>query len=216
MKYKYIFFDLDGTLTDPQEGITNCVKYALESFGIYETDYQKLMRFIGPPLVNSFCEYYGFGREKSLRAVEKYRERFSNIGLFENKVYDGIDDMLQKLVNSGHILVLATSKPKVFADRIMTKYRLRPYFKLICGSELDGTRNEKNEVIEYAVEKLQCPRDRVIMVGDRKHDIIGAKLCGIASCGVRFGYAEDGELETAGADFIAEDISDLCSILMQK
>lgn len=215
MKYKYIFFDLDGTLTDPQEGITNCVKYALEHFGIHETDYSKLMRFIGPPLIYSFHEFYGFDNEKSLEAVKKYRERFSSVGLFENKVYDGIYDLLQTLTDNGHILALATSKPKVFADRIMAKYRLRPYFKLICGSELDGTRNDKNEVIEYAIEKLKCPREKIIMVGDRKHDIIGAKKCGISSCGVRFGYAEVGELEEAGADFIAENIAGLLPILMQ-
>lgn len=215
MKYKYIFFDLDGTLTDPQEGITNCVKYALEYYGIHETDYSKLMRFIGPPLVYSFREYYGFDEKRSLEAVDKYRERFSTVGLFENKVYDGIYDLLQKLVDSGHVLALATSKPKVFADRIMSKYRLRPYFKLICGSELDGTRNDKNEVIEYAIEKLECPREKVIMVGDRKQDIIGAKKCSVASCGVRFGYAEEGELEEAGADFIADNLEDLLKILMQ-
>ena len=216
MRYKYIFFDLDGTLTDPQEGITNCVKYALESFGIHETDYSKLMRFIGPPLIYSFSEYYGFDEEKSRAAVTKYRERFSDIGIFENRVYDGIEDVLQKLVDTAHVLVLATSKPKVFADRIMTKYRLRPYFKLICGSELDGTRDNKDEVIEYAIEKLQIPREQIIMVGDRKHDIIGAKKCGIASCGVRYGYAEPNELENAGADYIAEDLTDLLEILMGR
>lgn len=216
MKYKYIFFDLDGTLTDPQEGITNCVKYALESFGIYEADYSMLLRFIGPPLVDSFHDFYGFDEEKALRAVEKYRERFSSVGLFENKVYDGIYDMLRKLVDSGHVLVLATSKPKVYADRIMARYRLRPYFRLICGSELDGTRNNKDEVIEYAIEKLKCPRERIIMVGDRRHDIAGAKKCGIASCGVRFGYAEPGEIEAAGADFIADNTEELLSVLMQR
>jgi phosphoglycolate phosphatase len=216
MKYKYIFFDLDGTLTDPQEGITNCVRYALESYGIDEKDYSKLLKFIGPPLVWSFHEYYGFDEEKSLAAVAKYRERFSEVGLFENKVYDGIYDVLQKLVDTAHILVLATSKPRVYAERIMSKYRLRPYFKLISGSELDGTRNDKNEVIEYAIDKLGCPREKIIMVGDRKHDIIGAKKCGIASCGVRFGYAEEGELEAAGADYIAEDMDELLKILMQR
>ena len=215
MRYKYIFFDLDGTLTDPQEGITNCVKYALESFGIHETDYSKLMRFIGPPLVYSFSEYYGFGEEKSLAAVAKYRERFAEIGIFENRAYDGIEEVLQKLVDTAHILVLATSKPKVFADRIMTKYRLRPYFKLICGSELDGTRNDKNKVIEYAIAKLQIPRDKIIMVGDRRQDIIGAKKCDIASCGVRYGYAEPNELEDAGADYIAENLDELLEILMR-
>lgn len=215
MKYKYIFFDLDGTLTDPQEGITNCVRYGLEYYGINETDYSKLMRFIGPPLVYSFQEYYGFDKTKALEAVEKYRERFSSIGLFENKVYDGIYELLQTLTDSGHLLVLATSKPRVFAEKIMAKYRLRPYFKMISGSELDGTRNDKNEVIEYAIEKLGCPRDKIIMVGDRKHDILGAKKCGVASCGVRFGYAEENELENAGADYIADTLDELLPILMQ-
>ncbi len=216
MRYKYIFFDLDGTLTDPWEGITNCVKYALLHFGIRETDHSKLMRFIGPPLVDSFMEYYGFDREKSLMAVEKYRERFSAVGLFENRVYDGVYDLLQKLTDCSRTLVLATSKPKIYADRIMAKYRLRPYFKLVCGSELDGTRNDKAEVIEYAIEKLGCPRESVVMVGDRRQDIIGAKKCSIASCGVRFGYAEDGELEEAGADMIAEDMDDLLRILTNQ
>ena len=215
MKYKYIFFDLDGTLTDPQEGITNCVRYALEYYGINETDYSKLMRFIGPPLVYSFQEYYGFDKTKALEAVEKYRERFSSIGLFENKVYDGIYELLQTLTDSGHLLVLATSKPRVFAEKIMAKYRLRPYFKMISGSELDGTRNDKNEVIEYAIEKLGCPSDKIIMVGDRKLDILGAKKCGVASCGVRFGYAEENELENAGADYIADTLDELLPILMQ-
>ncbi len=215
MKYKYIFFDLDGTLTDPKEGITNCVKYALEHYGIHEEDERRLMNFIGPPLVWSFANYYGFDEEKALEATEKYRERFAAVGLFENRVYDGVEEAMQKLCDNGHILVLATSKPKVFADRIMAKYRLRPYFKAICGSELDGTRNDKNEVIEYAIETVGADRDRTIMVGDRKHDIIGAKKCGIVSCGVRFGYAETGELEAAGADFIADDIEEMLKILTQ-
>lgn len=215
MRYKYIFFDLDGTLTDPKEGIVRCVQYALEHFGIHETDEEKLMRFIGPPLVDSFCKYYKFDRKKSLQAVEKYRERFSQTGLFENKAYDGIYDVLQKLNDSARVLAAATSKPKIFADAIMKKYRLRPYFKIICGSELDGTRNNKDEVIEYAIAELGCGRDNVIMVGDRRQDIIGAKKCGIASCGVRFGYAEPGELEEAGADFIAENMDDLLKILLK-
>ncbi len=215
MKYKYIFFDLDGTLTDPKEGIVNCVKYALEYYGINETDERKLMNFIGPPLVWSFANFYGFDEEKAREATEKYRERFATTGLFENRVYDGMEAALQKLTDSGHILVLATSKPKVFADRIMAKYRLRPYFKAVCGAELDGTRDNKNEVIEYAIEKVGASRDKIIMVGDRKHDIIGAKMCGIASCGVTFGYAEDGELEKAGADFIANNIDEMLEILMK-
>lgn len=213
MLYKYILFDLDGTISDPKEGITNCVKYALEHFGIHENDMSKLMKFIGPPLVYSFSEYYGFSKEKSLEAVAKYRERFSTVGMFENRVFDGVDELLDTLVKRGHILALATSKPKIYADEIMKKYGLRPYFKLICGSELDGTRNDKDEVIDYAMKLLGCSKDNVIMVGDRKYDIIGAKKCGIPSCGVRFGYAEPGELEAAGADYIAEDLNHLLEIL---
>lgn len=214
MKYKYIFFDLDGTLTDSQEGIINCVKYALESFGITETDNAGLRRFIGPPLLWSFSNFYGFDEDKSRAATDKYRERFSAVGLFENKVYSGVYELLQALTDSGHILVIATSKPKVYADRIAAKYGLRPYFKLISGAELDGTRDNKEEVIEYAIEKLSCPRDRVIMVGDRKHDIIGAKKCGIASCGVLYGYAEPGEL--ADADYLADDMDGLVKILLER
>lgn len=207
--------DLDGTLTDPKEGITKCVQYALSYFGI-EEEQENLMRFIGPPLVDSFMEFYGLPRDKALLAVEKYRERFADKGIFENKVYEGVENMLQKLVDTGHIIVLATSKPKVFADIIVKKYRLRPYLKLVSGSELDGTRNAKDEVIEYAIEKLGCDRERTIMVGDRKQDIEGAKKCKIASCGVRFGYAEPGELENAGADYIADDIKELQNILMSR
>lgn len=214
MRYKYIFFDLDGTLTDSQEGILNCVEYALQSFGIHETDRSKLRRFMGPPLVQSFAEFYGFPPEKARAATDKYRERFATVGLFENKPFDGVYDMLQTLTDSAHVMAIATSKPLVYTNRILAKYRLRPYFKFVSGAELDGTRDNKNEVIEYAIEKLGCPRDRIIMVGDRKHDIIGAKKCGIASCGVRWGYAEPGELEAAGADYIAENMDDLLRMLL--
>ena len=214
MKYKYIFFDLDGTLTDSQKGIVNCIKYALESFGINETDESKFQKFLGPPLINSFQKFCGFSKEQAQAALNKYRERFSTIGLFENRVYDGVPEMLQELVNGGHRLVLATSKPLVYAERIMVKYGLRPYFKLLCGAELDGTRDEKAEVIEYAIEKLGCPRDQIIMVGDRENDILGAKKCGIACCGVRYGYAAPGELEAAGADYIADTVEQLGQILL--
>ncbi|MDO5397709.1 MAG: HAD family hydrolase [bacterium] len=215
MSCKYIFFDLDGTLTDPQEGITNCVRYALEAFGIHEEDYDRLMRFIGPPLVDSFSQYYGFDKEKSLAAVEKYRERFSDVGLFENRVYDGICGLLTRLSEAGHVLVIATSKPRVYALRILAKYGLDGYFSFVAGSELDGTRNYKDEVISYAMENIGCAADEVIMVGDRRQDIIGAKKCGVTSCGVRFGYAEPGELEAAGADYIADDIEELENILLK-
>lgn len=215
MRYKYIFFDLDGTLTDSKDGIINSIKYALDCLGEPLPDEKTLQKFLGPPLVDSFQKFCGLSRERAELALVKYRERFSDIGIFENKVYDGIYDLLQTLVNGGRVPVLATSKPRVYAERIMTKFRLRPFFRLLCGSELDGTRNAKSEVIEYAIEKSGCPREKIIMVGDRENDILGAKKCGIASCGVRYGYALEGELEAAGADYIANNTDELLTILMK-
>ncbi len=215
MKYKYIFFDLDGTLTDSKEGIINSIKYALEGLGEPLPDEKTLQKFLGPPLVDSFQKFCGLSRERAELALLKYRERFADIGIFENKVYDGIYDLLQALVDGGRVPVLATSKPRVYAERIMTKFRLRPFFRLLCGAELDGTRNAKSEVIEYAIEKTGCPREKIIMVGDRENDILGAKKCGIASCGVRYGYALEGELEAAGADYIADNTDELLTILMK-
>lgn len=214
MRFKYIFFDLDGTLTDSKEGIIKSAKYALESFGITENDESRLMRFLGPPLLVSFSTFYGFDAEKSRAAVKKYRERFSTVGIFENKAFDGIYELLQALNDHGHILAVATSKPKVYADRILAKYRLRPYFRLVSGAELDGTRDNKNEVIDYAIEKLGCNRSDVLMVGDRKHDVLGARQCGIASCAVRYGYAAPGELEECNPDYIADDIAELYKLLI--
>lgn len=213
--YKYIFLDLDGTLTDPKEGITKCVRYALNKMGIDENDPDKLMKFIGPPLMVSFTEYCGMDEKSARQAVNFYRERFGTVGLFENSVFPGAEEFLRKLVNHARIPVLATSKPKVYADRIVKKYGLRPYFKMISGSELDGTRDAKDEVIAYAIEQLGIKdKSRILMVGDRQHDIAGAKKCGIKSCGIRLGYAEPGELEDAGADYIVNDFDDLYALIM--
>lgn len=216
MKYKYIFLDLDGTLTDSKEGILNCVKYALSKLGIEENDNNKLMKYAGPPLYVSFTTFNGFDDQKAKKAIEYYRERFATIGIFENRAYDGAEELLKKLTDAGRILVLATSKPRIYAEQIVKKYRLRPYLKFISGAELDGTRDLKTEVIEYAIKKTGITdRNKIIMVGDRKQDILAAKECGIASCGVRFGYAEKGELENAGADYIVNDFEELYKILIR-
>lgn len=211
-----VLFDLDGTLTDPKEGITNCVKYALNSVGIAETDMSKLMSFIGPPLVDSFMELYGFEKEKALALVEKYRERFADKGIFENRLYDGIGEMLKILKANKKIIALATSKPIVFAKRIVEHYGIAEYFDILSGAELDGTHNYKHEVIEDVLARLKNPdRSRVVMVGDRRQDIDGARKCGITSVGVRFGYAVENELESAGADYIADDVKTLCGLLLK-
>ncbi|MBO5060693.1 MAG: HAD hydrolase-like protein [Clostridia bacterium] len=210
-------FDLDGTLTDPKEGITNCVKYALEYFGIDEKDEATLLRFIGPPLYDSFRGIYGFSDAAAKKAVEKYRERFSPIGIYENTVLDGACTMLKELKEKGKTLALATSKPYVFAEKILEKYDMSKYFDYAVGSELDGTRNYKDEVITEVL-RMAKPSDlsRVVMIGDRKQDIIGAKKCGIASIGVRCGYAEEDELEDAGADFIFANLYELTDFLLNN
>ncbi len=199
-KYDVILFDLDGTLTDSAEGIMNCAEYALNAMGITEPDRSRLLRFIGPPLVDSFMDFYGMSREDALKAVALYRERFPVKGIFENRVYEGIPEALDMLKKSGKRLAVATSKPEVYAKRILEHFELAEHFEAVTGAELSGERNAKSEVIEECLKRLGNPdKGTVLMVGDRKHDVIGAKTCGVDCAGVKFGYAEENELENAGA-----------------
>lgn len=212
--YKYILFDLDGTLTDPAEGITNSVAHALKKFGIENTDRTKLYKFIGPPLLDSFMEYYGFSQEKAQTAIDYYREYFRDTGIYENRVYDGIENMLETLKKSGKEIILATSKPEPFAREILRHFGLDKYFLFAAGSNLDGSRCAKAEVIAYALESAGiADKSEAIMVGDRKHDIIGAQKTGLDSIGVLFGYGSREELEQAGATFIAETVEELTNLL---
>lgn len=214
MRYEYILFDLDGTLTDPGPGITNSVMYALAKYDIKVADRRELYKFIGPPLRESFEKYFGLSEEGSKKAVEYYREYYRDKGIFENSVYEGIGDLLKGLKGKGAALLLATSKPEVFAKRILEHFGLAGYFTCIAGSNLDGTRVEKDEVIKYALESCNIAvLSSAIMVGDREHDIIGAKKAGISSLGVLFGYGSRRELEEAGADYIALSVSDIGKIL---
>lgn len=212
---KYLLFDLDGTITDPKEGITKSVQYALSKFGI-EEDCDNLIPFIGPPLLDSFMEFYNFDVEKSELAIKYYRERYSHVGLFENSAIDGMAEVLKKLKESGYVLAVATSKPTHFATPICDKFELSKYFDLIIGSELDGTRTRKSEVICEVLKQLNANPTDVIMIGDRKHDIIGAKEAGTASIGVTFGYAEDNELEEAGADFVVNTPGELLDCILEE
>lgn len=214
--FPFVLFDLDGTLTDPYEGITKSVQYALEDYGMHVSDRTALRCFIGPPLLEQFMEFAGMCREEAEHAVEKYRERFAVQGLFENKVYDGIPKLLAVLRNAGCQLAVATSKPQVFANRILEHFNLHPNFTAVVGSELDGRRTNKAEVIQAALEALHItPNDGAVMVGDRQHDVLGAQKCGIPSIGVSYGYAEPGELARAGATYIAENLATLQRILLQ-
>lgn len=225
MRKKYLLFDLDGTLTDPKLGITSCVQYALKFFGIEESDNNNLLSYIGPPLIESFQEYHGLTEEQAGTAVEKYRERFKDIGIFENDLIDGIDEVLSELMKNGFVLALATSKPQEFAVRIMEHFDLSKYFTVEMGSGMNGERKYKADVIEAVIERLvkMYPNEDIssikadsIMIGDRLHDIEGAKQCCIESIGVRFGYAKEGELEEAGADYIVSTPKELLELLTEQ
>ena len=242
--YEYILFDLDGTLTDPKPGITGCVQYALHKMGIEEPDADKLTPFIGPPLLDSFHEFYGFNEEQGWQATEYYRERFRVTGWCENEVYPGMDRLLADLKALGKKLAVASSKPQEFVEQILVHFGLRPYFDVVVGSGMDGTRTKKEEVVEEALRRLLPEKmfqeimdmkresgeaeesekagitagvqkyDAIAMVGDRKFDIAGAKVYHIAGIGVAYGYAALGELEKAGADVIAETVEELGKILL--
>lgn len=212
--YKYILFDLDGTLTDPGEGITNSAAYALEKKGITVGDRSILYSFIGPPLSESFAKYYGFSYSEALECVELYREYFADRGIFENMVYDGVPQMLEALKKQGKILILATSKPEIFAKRILDRFDLAKYFDFVAGATMDESRNKKGDVIRYALELGQVENtSEAIMIGDRKHDILGAKENGLASVGVLYGYGDRAEHEAAGADHIAQAVEDILAFV---
>ena len=213
--YQYILFDLDGTLTNSELGITKSVQHALKKFGIEVEDRTVLRPFIGPPLGESFQVYYGMSKEESERAIEYYRERFSVKGLYENEVYEGVEKLLQDLKESGKKLILATSKPEKFTMLILEHFDLLKYFDFVAGATMDGSRGEKADVIRYALE-ISGIKDKseAIMVGDRKFDILGAKENGLASIGVLYGFADREELTEAGADYIVEKAEDIVKVLL--
>lgn len=208
-----ILFDLDGTLTDPKEGITKSVEYALNKFNIQVDHLDSLLPYIGPPLYDSFIQYQGFSEEQALQAVALYRERYSTLGMFENKVIDGVPQLLEALTNRGYNLYIATSKPTVFAERILVHYELEHYFKHIGGSNLDGSRSKKQEVIQFVLHQNVIHPEEALMIGDREHDIIGAIACEVESIGVTFGYGSKEELEMAGADHIAYQVEEIADII---
>lgn len=215
----YLLFDLDGTLTDPKVGICTCVQYALASFGIEEPDIEKLTPFIGPPLKGSFMEFYHMDDRQAEEAVAKYRERFQDTGLFENEIYDGVSDMLEALNSKGMYLAVASSKPTVFVERILEHFHIRKYFKVVVGSELDGTRVNKDEVVEEALRQLfgekDIEKDKVYMIGDRRFDVEGAKALGVESVGVTYGYGDMEELRGAKADYIVRSVEELKEFLLR-
>ncbi len=212
--YEIILFDLDGTLTDPKIGITTSVQYALQKMGIKEEDPDGLIPFIGPPLLTSFKELYHMSDKEAVQAIGYYRERFSVTGLYENKVYEGMEELLANLKIRGKKLIVATSKPTEFSVQILEHFGLKQYFAAIVGSNFDGTRTEKSDVIEFALSGENITDlSKVVMIGDRKYDISGAKQNHIDVIAVAYGYGSQEELAAADPDYIVSSVSELAILL---
>lgn len=226
--FRYVLFDLDGTLTDSKEGITRSVQYALKHFGVEEDNLDNLECFIGPPLRDSFMEYYGFDARKAEEAIGVYRERFSKVGLFENQPYENIKDVLGACKEAGMLLAVASSKPRIFVERILKHFEMEEYFDVVIGAQLNGTLEKKEEVVEEALRHLEelstgkgktilsqiFHRGNCVMVGDRRFDVEGGKRYQLYTVGVSYGYADEGELEAAGADRIVDSVEELKAALL--
>lgn len=208
--YKTLLFDLDGTITDSAPGITNSVSYALSKVGIHVSDKNELRHFVGPPLIDEFRKSYGFSEDEARQLVAFYREYYTVKGIFENNVYRGIPELLGALQKSGRKIILATSKPEVYAKKILEHFGLAKYFDFIAGASLDETRTKKDEVISYALDKTGTEDIKTtVMIGDREHDVLGAGKFGMDSIGVLYGYGDLAELSAAGATHIAETAEDI-------
>lgn len=207
--FKNILLDLDGTLTDSFPGISASFTYALNALGVEISDRNELRRVIGPPLEESFMSFYGFDKEKADAAVKKYREYYRDRGIYENSLYPGVKEMLIQLKGDGRRVCLATSKPLPFAQRILSNFKVDTYFDLIAGSEFDGTRSAKEEVVQYIIDTLGLSLEDTLMVGDRQYDVYGAAACGIRCAGVLYGYGTCDELRSAGAYVLCRTPADV-------
>lgn len=213
--FEYILFDLDGTITDSGEGITKSVQYALKSFDIDVEKLEDLNKFIGPPLKDSFKKFYNFDDEKAELGLKKYREYYAEKGIFENSLYDGVVDLLEDLKKNNKTIILATSKPEVYAKQILEYFKVDKYFTFAAGSDFEETRVKKGEVIKYALEGAKISDlSKVVMIGDREHDIIGAKENNIKSIGVLYGYGDVVELTQARAEYIAKTPKEILNIVL--
>ena len=207
---RYVFFDLDGTLTDPAEGITNSVMYALRHFGIEVMDRRKLYPFIGPPLSDSYAKYYGFTAEQSEKGVNLFREYFREKGIFENMPYPGMPELLAELHQLGCKLVVTSSKPQLFVERILDHFDMAKYFHAVCGATMDEKTSRKPIIIRNALDI--CPEagaDNTIVVGDHALDVIGAHENGLPACAVLYGYGENDAIEEAKPEYTACSVNDL-------
>ncbi len=211
---KNILFDLDGTLTDSKPGIVDSLEYALDKMNIKLQDKSVLSKFIGPPLKFSFNEYIGLEGDDINKAIDYYREYFAQKGIYGNKLYDGMEDMLKNLKALGKNLIVATSKPTVFATKIIENFNVTGYFSYISGADLSESHADKSGIILHALKECKVTNlDDAIMVGDRRYDIHGAKTVGIKSIGVLYGYGDLEELTAEKADYIAKDVKDVQRII---
>lgn len=214
-KYEYLFFDLDGTLTDSCEGIYKSFEYALGFYGIEVKDLNTLKPVLGPPLKNSFMDMYGFDEKTADEAVAKYRERFSVTGLYENRVYDGVYEMLSALKEKGYFIALATSKPEKFARVILKHFELEKYFDFIAGATIGGNISTKEDVINHIINSLNITdNSKILMIGDRKYDLIGAKEFDIDAMGVLYGYGSAQELSEYPSVMLAKTPEDVVKFLL--
>ena len=210
MKYKYILFDLDGTITESGPGIMNSVEYALNKMNREVGERDTLKKFIGPPLTESMEKYYGMSEEEALLGVKYYREYYHDKGIYENRVYDGLEEVLKKINEAGKQAIVATSKPEKYAKIIIDHFHLTQYFACVAGMEMDGGRGTKAQVITYALEKNDITdKSKVLMIGDREHDVIGAHENGLDCLSILYGFGSRKEFEEAGADYIRENVEDI-------
>ncbi|MBO5735341.1 MAG: HAD hydrolase-like protein [Clostridia bacterium] len=215
MKYDFLLFDMDGMLVDTREGILKCAAHALSAFGIEVEDLSSLTKFVGPPLSYSFTEFYGLSPEDAQKAVAIYRERYSAKGQYECYVFDGVPEMLQALLKKGYRLCIATSKLESYAKAMLDRLGIGCYFEQVIGATPDEAISTKDEVIEASLVRMGiADRRKALMIGDRKHDVLGAKKCGLDSFGVYMGCAEESEHEAAGATYIANSIQSLQDALL--
>lgn len=210
-----ILFDIDGTLLDPKYGITKCAQYSLRYFGINEENLDSLEKFIGPPIDEAYRDFYNFSEEQVNTAIEKFRERYGNIGMFENEVYPDIPQLLSKLKAKGKKLMVVTTKYYGYAIEILKHYGLHDYFDFVAGSKFDNTRSQKADIIRYALNTLNLTASsQMVMIGDRKYDIIGARKAGLKSIGVLYGYGSREEIQQADPHYIVKNVQELQDILL--
>lgn len=213
--YKYILFDLDGTIIDSSLGVTNSVMHSLKKLGEPVPQREKLLKFIGPPLFTSYTQYCGFSEEKANLAIEYYREHFEKKDLFNNVLYSGIEDVLSCIHDSEKTLIVATSKPEVFAKQILDRFGISKYFDFIVGATFDGKRNHKDQVLNHILDNCNIDdKSNCVLVGDTRFDAIGAKTVGIDCIGVAYGFGTRDELLENGVITIADNMEDLKKILL--